>query len=107
MVKLRQVDHVINEKKVLYSLNYHGFVKLYEIFKSPEDIYLVMNFVNGGELFTYIREKRCLPFEQAKFFFTQTVLAIEHLHMLDIRLFHNVEMWPDPSRYGLKPFFMV
>lgn len=84
MVKLRQVDHVINEKKVLYSLNYHGFVKLYEIFKSPEDIYLVMNFVNGGELFTYIREKRCLPFEQAKFFFTQTVLAIEHLHMLDI-----------------------
>jgi len=84
MVKLRQVDHVVNEKKVLYSLNYSGFVKLFEFFKSNEDIYLVMNFVNGGELFTYIREQRCLPFEQARFFFTQAVLAIEHLHMLDI-----------------------
>lgn len=84
MVKLRQVDHVVNEKKVLYSLNYSGFVKLFEFFKTNEDIYLVMNFVNGGELFTYIREQRCLPFEQARFFFTQAVLAIEHLHMLDI-----------------------
>ena len=55
IVRLKQVDHVINENTILGNLH-HPFIVNFEGFcQDPRYLYLVLEFVSGGELFTYLR----------------------------------------------------
>jgi len=84
VVKTKQVEHTLNEKKILQALNFPNLVKLYYCFKDPSNLYLVLGFENGGELFTHLRKSRRFPEPMAKFYCSQVVLAFEYLHNLDI-----------------------
>jgi serine/threonine protein kinase len=47
--------------------------------QDKRSLYFVMEFVNGGELFTHIHRNRYFTFEVARFFAAETVLAFEYL----------------------------
>lgn len=86
VIKTRQVEHTTNEKNILFCLDCKFVVKLYDYFTDTRNIYFVLEFVNGGEMFTHIQKqkKRRFTEEQTKFFAAETVLAFEYLHNLDI-----------------------
>ena len=50
-------------------------IRLYEVIETPTDIYLVMEYVNSGELFDYIVEKGRLQEDEARNFFQQVLLS--------------------------------
>lgn len=45
---------------------------------------LVMDFINGGELFTYINREKRFSEERARFYAAEIILALEYLHEMDI-----------------------
>jgi len=47
-------------------------------------LYLVLDFVNGGELFYHLQQEGIFTEERAKFYAAELVVAIEHLHKYNI-----------------------
>jgi len=84
VVKTKQVEHTINEKKILQALDFPHIVRLMYCFKDPSNLYLVLSFENGGELFTHLRKSRRFTEPMSRFYCAQVVLAFEYLHNLDI-----------------------
>lgn len=54
----RQVEHAQNERQTLSYVNHPFLVKLWGTFQSESHVFLVMDYVPGGELFRVIRKKR-------------------------------------------------
>ncbi len=78
------VDQTKTERIILESINRHPFVvKLFYAFQDHEKLYLILEYAQGGELFTRMVTERMFPEETAAFYMAEMVLALEHLH-------HNV-----------------
>ena len=65
IIKAKQTDHIMNEIKILGSIS-HPFIINFEGFTQDDKyVYLSLELVNGGELFTYLRGIGKFPVEQA------------------------------------------
>ncbi|ESO11321.1 hypothetical protein HELRODRAFT_158167 [Helobdella robusta] len=84
IVKLKQVEHTLNEKKILYCCNFPFLISLKFSFKDNSYLYLVLEFVGGGEMFNHLRKARKFTENQVKFYAAQVTMAFEYLHSLDI-----------------------
>lgn len=63
------VERVIREMKILKSIRHPNVIKLYEIIETKSNIYLMMEYASGGELFDYIVSKdRLSERESFKFY---------------------------------------
>lgn len=80
LVKTKQIEHTFNEKKVLQSLKFPFVVSMEFFFKDNSFLYMVLPFVNGGELFTYLRRKGKFTEKMSQFYAAQVLLALEYLH---------------------------
>ncbi|KAL4400468.1 cAMP-dependent protein kinase catalytic subunit [Malassezia pachydermatis] len=80
VVKMKQVEHVINEHDVLAMVRHPFLVNLWGTFQDPTFLYMVMDFVPGGELFSLLRQSRRFPPQVAKFYISEVILAIDFLH---------------------------
>jgi serine/threonine protein kinase len=56
IIKLRQVEHTMNEKQILEQLDFPFLVKILGTFQDSNNLFLVLEYVQGGELFTYLRK---------------------------------------------------
>ena len=52
----RQVEHTINEKKILELLDHPFVVKLITTSQDSKHLFLVLEYIQGGELFSYLRK---------------------------------------------------
>lgn len=86
VIKTHQLEHTINEKNVLFCTDNKFVVKMMDYFQDRMFLYFILEFINGGEMFTHIQKqkKRRFSEEQARFFSAETILAFEYLHNLDI-----------------------
>lgn len=86
IIETKQVEHTKNEKDILLCIESAFVVDQTEFFMDSLNLYFILEFCNGGEMFTIIQRqrKRCFTPEQTKFFAAQTVCAFEYLHNLDI-----------------------
>jgi CRP-like cAMP-binding protein len=77
--------NVINERNVMLMTSSPFIVRLYEVYNSPSYLYFLMEFVDGGELYTvYNRLGLHGKTKYAKFYTANVVCAFEHLHKLHI-----------------------
>ena len=56
VIQNRQVEHTINEKKILELIDHPNVVKLITTFQDSINLFFVLEYVQGGELFTYLRK---------------------------------------------------
>ncbi|KAL1239791.1 cAMP-dependent protein kinase catalytic subunit alpha [Trichinella pseudospiralis] len=75
---------VFNEKSILQTAQFPFIVDFYGSFKSNSNLFLTLEFVQGGDLFTHLKKMNCFSEDVVKFFAIQIVLAFEYLHQLDI-----------------------
>ena len=80
VVRTKQVEHVFNEKKILSQCHHPFIVSLFSSFQDTANLYIVMEFVSGGELFSLIRNNFILPPPTAIFYAAEITLALEYLH---------------------------
>ncbi len=50
------VEKIKREIQILKLFRHPHIIKLYEVISTPTDIFMIMEFVSGGELFDYIGE---------------------------------------------------
>lgn len=84
VVKSRQIDNAIMEKRILAACNISQIIRLAFSFKDNSYLYMVTEFVIGGEMFSLLRNMRRFPEGMVKFYAAQVLLAFEYLHYLTI-----------------------
>ncbi|CAK9293569.1 unnamed protein product [Gordionus sp. m RMFG-2023] len=80
IIRSKCKDHVLTEKRILQCINFPFLVTLYYYYKDSLNLYLVTEFVEGGDLFKHIKKLRRFSESQSKFYSAQVILAIEYLH---------------------------
>ncbi|KAJ0249833.1 SNF1-related protein kinase catalytic subunit alpha KIN10 [Hirschfeldia incana] len=73
-------EKVRREIEILKLFMHPHIIRLYEVIETTTDIYLVMEYVNSGELFDYIVEKGRLQEDEARKFFQQIISGVEYCH---------------------------
>lgn len=84
VIKMKQVEHTNSEREMLERVRHPFLVNLWGTFKDSKNLYMVMDFVAGGELFSLLRKSQRFPDPVAKFFAAEVALALDYLHSLDI-----------------------
>lgn len=80
-VHKRLIEQTKTERSILESVNRHPFVvKLFYAFQDHEKLYLILEYAQGGELFTHLAQERMFTEPVASFYMAEMVLALEHLH---------------------------
>ncbi|KAG2548497.1 serine/threonine-protein kinase tricornered-like [Panicum virgatum] len=80
MLRRGQVEHVRAERNLLAEVDHHCIVKLYCSFQDSEYLYLIMEYLPGGDMMTLLMRKDTLTEDEARFYVGETVLAIEAIH---------------------------
>lgn len=84
IIKLKQVDHIQDEKRILSAIHHPFIVSLLTTFQDRDRLYMVLEFVNGGELFSYLRKNGRISTCQARFYSAELITAFDYLH------YHNI-----------------
>ncbi|KAL2888059.1 cAMP-dependent protein kinase type 2 [Ceratocystis lukuohia] len=84
VVRMKQVEHTNDERKMLGEVKHPFLITLWGTFQDPKNLYMVMDFVEGGELFSLLRKSGRFPNPVAKFYAAEVVLALEYLHSRNI-----------------------
>ncbi|WEW55048.1 AGC family serine/threonine protein kinase [Emydomyces testavorans] len=80
-VHKKLVEQTKNERAILESVNRYPFiVNLYYAFQDREKLYLILEYAQGGELFTHLALERMFSEDVAAFYMAELVLALEYLH---------------------------
>ncbi|KAL2009445.1 hypothetical protein VTN00DRAFT_5252 [Thermoascus crustaceus] len=81
MVAKNQVTNVKAERAIMMWQGESDFVaKLYWTFSSKDYLYLVMEYLNGGDCASLVKVLGGLPEDWAKKYIAEVVLGVEHLH---------------------------
>jgi protein kinase A len=80
VVKLKQVEHTLNEKNILAAIDFPFLVNMVASFKDNSNVYMLLEFAPGGELFSHLRRAGRFPEKRTQFYAGQIVLALEYLH---------------------------
>ncbi|KAL5697331.1 non-specific serine/threonine protein kinase [Ranunculus cassubicifolius] len=80
MLRRGQVEHVKAERNLLAEVDSNCIVKLYCSFQDEEFLYLIMEYLPGGDMMTLLMRKDTLTEDEARFYVGETVLAIESIH---------------------------
>lgn len=87
IVKKKEIAHTIGERDILVRTSAAAspfIVGLKFSFQTPTDLYLVTDYMSGGELFWHLQKEGRFGEDRAKFYIAELVLALEHLHDNDI-----------------------
>jgi protein kinase X len=84
VIKYKQLDHIFSEISILSSVDFSFCVSVYGVTQDDRYFYILMEYVAGGELFTYLRSVLFLKNAHAKFYAAQVVNMIEYLHSKSI-----------------------
>jgi len=84
VIKMKQVEHVKNEKNILQEIQHPFLLSLTWSYKDHANLYLLFPFICGGELFTYLRMAGRFPTSTTVFYSAEIISALSYLHSLSI-----------------------
>jgi hypothetical protein len=84
VVKMKQVEHTNDERRMLQQVKHPFLITLWGTFQDSKNLYMVMDFVEGGELFSLLRKSQRFPNPVAKFYAAEVTLALDYLHSHNI-----------------------
>jgi protein kinase X len=80
VLRLKQTQHVLEERKLLYRLKNPFIVSMYHTYQDERNLYMVMEYVPGGELRTKLELENKFENDVARFYTAQLVLALQYMH---------------------------
>ncbi|XP_043556401.1 ribosomal protein S6 kinase alpha-3 isoform X4 [Chiloscyllium plagiosum] len=83
-LKVRDRVRTKMERDILVEVNHPFIVKLHYAFQTEGKLYLLLDFLRGGDLFTRLSKEVMFTEEDVKFYLAELALALDHLHSLGI-----------------------
>ena len=83
-LKVRDRERTKMERSILIQIDHPFIVKVFYAFQTEGKLYLVLDFVNGGDLFTRLSKEFMFMEEDVRFYLAELVLALGHVHGLGI-----------------------
>ncbi|KAI4806936.1 hypothetical protein KUCAC02_017726, partial [Chaenocephalus aceratus] len=83
-LKVRDRVRTKMERDILVEVNHPFIVKLHYAFQTEGKLYLILDFLRGGDLFTRLSKEVMFTEEDVKFYLAELALALDHLHSLGI-----------------------
>lgn len=84
IISRMEVTHTLAERTVLAKITNPFIVPLKFSFQSKEKLYLVLSFINGGELFHHLQREGKFSMDRSRFYIAELLSAIESLHELNV-----------------------
>ncbi|KAK6837635.1 hypothetical protein RU639_001233 [Aspergillus parasiticus] len=87
IIQKKEVAHTLGERNILVRTAMAAspfIVGLKFSFQTPTDLYLVTDYMSGGELFWHLQKEGRFQEARAKFYIAELILALQHLHEHDI-----------------------
>ena len=84
IIKLAQIDHLQSEVSILSQISHPFMIQMHSMIQDNRHLYLVMDYVAGGELFTHLRTVQFFKSKDARFYASQVTLMFEYLHSKSI-----------------------
>uniref|UniRef100_A0A8U8BZB9 non-specific serine/threonine protein kinase n=1 Tax=Geospiza parvula TaxID=87175 RepID=A0A8U8BZB9_GEOPR len=83
--KAKTTEHTRTERQVLEHIRQSPFlVTLHYAFQTDTKLHLILDYINGGELFTHLSHRERFSENEVQIYIGEIVLALEHLHKLGI-----------------------
>lgn len=83
-LKVRDRVRTKMERNILVEVNHPFIVKMHYAFQTEGKLYLILDFLRGGDLFTRLSKEVMFTEEDVKFYLAELALALDHLHSLGI-----------------------
>ena len=74
----------LHETDLMKKLNHPNITKIFEMFEDEKYFMIIMEYINGGNLFSFVKKRRKLSEKTAKFLFRQIILGIKYIHEQNI-----------------------
>ncbi|WZN62896.1 cAMP-dependent protein kinase [Chloropicon roscoffensis] len=84
VIRLKQVEHIRSEKDILSRIDHAFIVHLFATFVDDTSLYMLMEYVAGGEIFSHLRERGRFSTDTSRFYAASIISAIQYLHTKDI-----------------------
>lgn len=82
--KKNNVAYMKSERDILTKVSHPFVVSLHFAFQTESKLFLVMDFLSGGELFFHLKRRGLILEAEARFFFGEMILAIDFLHGMGV-----------------------
>ena len=73
-----------NEREIMGGVDHPFIVQLRYAFQTNDKLYMIMDFINGGELFFHLRRAKRFTEEKVRFYGAEILLALNYLHAMDV-----------------------
>ena len=83
MHRKNQLNHIRAERDILVHSNTNWIVQLKSSFTDNKNLYLVMEYLPGGDLMNLLIKLEIFPEEMARFYMAESILAVEYVHNLN------------------------
>eukprot|EP01114_Cavostelium_apophysatum_P015811 TRINITY_DN438_c0_g1_i5.p1 TRINITY_DN438_c0_g1~~TRINITY_DN438_c0_g1_i5.p1 ORF type:complete len:382 (+),score=103.60 TRINITY_DN438_c0_g1_i5:237-1382(+) len=75
-----ELEHTRAEKEILQKLIHPFLVNLNYSFQTPDKLYFIMDYINGGELFYHLQKEQKFTPDRVKFYCAEIAMGLEYLH---------------------------
>lgn len=80
----KDMEFILREMDIMMKVSHPSIVSTYDIFDSPNVLHLVIEYMEGGELFDIIADKDRLSEQQASQVVRDIIRGCEYLHAMDV-----------------------
>ncbi|GET87820.1 protein kinase A catalytic subunit [Leishmania tarentolae] len=80
VLRMKQVDHVLAEASLLQEIDHPFIVNMLRGYMDKNRLYILLEYVVGGELFSHLRKAGKFPNDVSKFYCAEVILAFDYLH---------------------------
>lgn len=84
IIARKQVTHTKSEKNILMKIQHPFIVNLNYAFQTKDKLYMILDYINGGELFFHLKKEGRFAESRVKLYAAEIASALDHLHNLDI-----------------------
>jgi serine/threonine protein kinase len=80
LIELNQQEHVIAESHILGSIQHPNVVTLYGTFQDASNVYVCLEYLAGGEVYSHLRTLRTFEVDVARFYASEILIVLQALH---------------------------
>ena len=76
----KEIEHLISEREILMRITNPFIVRMHYWYNMPDSLYFILDYADGGELFSHLRQVRRFNIDQVRLYAAELTIALSYLH---------------------------